>query len=253
VVPALVDVSVVAWSRKVSFSPTKAMKLSKVFEGSNSRGSEIFPDDSKVLVIEVTDTGVGLEPENLGKLFQEFVQINAANLQNGGGSGLGLMLTKGIVEQHGGRVGVYSEGLGKGCSFVIELPLVMPDDPNALENALPRQSSISKPRRLSVMNTLLNGSMRLIPHNSSVDSSAPPLESDRRSSLSSDRRSASSLTSRLSQWTGVKSNSGSDTTPSLDGGKSNRKKSSDKKAKEVSPGSPKFSLASFLKDNAGKK
>jgi CheY-like chemotaxis protein len=51
------------------------------------------------------------------------VQFNANELQAGQGSGLGLFISKGIIEQHGGRLVVASEGLGKGVTFTIELPL----------------------------------------------------------------------------------------------------------------------------------
>jgi hypothetical protein len=54
---------------------------------------------------------------------KEGVQFNVNELQAGGGSGLGLFIGKGIVEQHGGTMRVSSEGLGRGATFVIELPL----------------------------------------------------------------------------------------------------------------------------------
>jgi len=53
------------------------------------------PDEDEVLVISVKDTGAGLSAVNLGKLFGEGVQFNANSLQGGGGSGLGLFISKG--------------------------------------------------------------------------------------------------------------------------------------------------------------
>ena len=73
--------------------------------------------------ISVTDSGVGLTTEQLAQICSEGVQFNANELQAGKGSGLGLYITKGIVEQHGGTLTVSSEGLDHGTSFVIELPL----------------------------------------------------------------------------------------------------------------------------------
>ena len=73
--------------------------------------------------ISVKDTGAGLSEQQLSEIFAEGVQFNANLLQAGGGSGLGLYISKGIVEQHGGIVGVSSEGLGKGTTFWCELPL----------------------------------------------------------------------------------------------------------------------------------
>eukprot|EP01032_Pedospumella_encystans_P039155 gene39155-biopygen1631 len=73
--------------------------------------------------ISVTDSGVGLTADQLAQICSEGVQFNADELQAGKGSGLGLFITKGIVEQHGGTLTVTSAGLDHGTSFVIELPL----------------------------------------------------------------------------------------------------------------------------------
>ena len=78
---------------------------------------------SQWLRISVIDSGYGLSKENQVKLFKEVVQFNANAQQGGGGSGLGLWLTKKIVDLHGGRVGVYSEGEGKGSTFFMEIPI----------------------------------------------------------------------------------------------------------------------------------
>mmetsp|Transcript_17611 Transcript_17611/g.24175 ORF Transcript_17611/g.24175 Transcript_17611/m.24175 type:complete len:820 (-) Transcript_17611:228-2687(-) len=72
--------------------------------------------------ITVEDSGPGLSAENMKMLFKEGVQFNANNLQAGGGSGLGLWITKGLVNLHSGTIAAYSPGLGQGASFVVELP-----------------------------------------------------------------------------------------------------------------------------------
>eukprot|EP00602_Paraphysomonas_sp_CaronLab_P008571 CAMPEP_0185035458 /NCGR_PEP_ID=MMETSP1103-20130426/26856_1 /TAXON_ID=36769 /ORGANISM="Paraphysomonas bandaiensis, Strain Caron Lab Isolate" /LENGTH=477 /DNA_ID=CAMNT_0027572543 /DNA_START=896 /DNA_END=2329 /DNA_ORIENTATION=+ len=72
------------------------------------------------LRIEVHDTGVGISPDNMQRLFGEIVQFNASKLQNGGGSGIGLWISKKIMDLHGGRIGVRSE-LGKGSMFFVEM------------------------------------------------------------------------------------------------------------------------------------
>lgn len=74
-------------------------------------------------VIVIKDSGVGLTKEQLHMLFGEGVQFDANKLQHGGGSGLGLSIAKGIVEQHNGTIHAESDGPGHGTSFVIELPL----------------------------------------------------------------------------------------------------------------------------------
>ncbi|HYD40910.1 MAG TPA: ATP-binding protein [Anaeromyxobacter sp.] len=72
--------------------------------------------------LRVRDTGAGLTPETLGRLFQPFMQADVTLARTDGGLGLGLALVKGLVELHGGTVRAQSEGPGKGAEFVIELP-----------------------------------------------------------------------------------------------------------------------------------
>ena len=74
-------------------------------------------------VIRVADTGVGISPELLARLFQPFAQADESMDRSKGGLGLGLALVKGLVELHGGEISVHSQGLGKGTEFVVRLPL----------------------------------------------------------------------------------------------------------------------------------
>lgn len=73
--------------------------------------------------VTVEDSGVGLSQEQIVKMFSEGVQFNANQLQGGAGSGFGLFIAKGIVEQHGGSLTVTSDGIGKGTAFTLTLPL----------------------------------------------------------------------------------------------------------------------------------
>jgi len=73
--------------------------------------------------VRVIDSGVGIEPAMLCRLFEPFVQADATLDRSKGGLGLGLALVKGLVEMHGGRVCAYSDGPGKGAEFVVEFPL----------------------------------------------------------------------------------------------------------------------------------
>ncbi len=75
------------------------------------------------LRIAVIDTGIGIAPENIHKLFQPFVQIDSALNRKYAGTGLGLSLVKRVVELHGGEVGLTSE-LGVGSCFMIDLPYI---------------------------------------------------------------------------------------------------------------------------------
>ncbi len=71
----------------------------------------------------IVDTGVGMEPEMLRRLFEPFLQANLTLDRSAGGLGLGLALVKGVVELHGGEVCAHSDGAGKGTELVVELPL----------------------------------------------------------------------------------------------------------------------------------
>src|SRR5262249_13812895 len=71
--------------------------------------------------LEVEDSGIGIAPEAIGRLFVEFEQLEAGAAQDPGGTGLGLVLTKRIVEAQGGAVGVTST-LGRGSVFFAVLP-----------------------------------------------------------------------------------------------------------------------------------
>jgi signal transduction histidine kinase/CheY-like chemotaxis protein len=71
------------------------------------------------VAIRIIDSGVGIAPENLPRVLNEIIQFDVNKNQQGGGSGMGLWISKQIVELHGGTVVVSSEGLGRGCCFEV--------------------------------------------------------------------------------------------------------------------------------------
>ena len=75
------------------------------------------------LVLEVSDTGIGISPEGLAKLFGKFHQVDASTTREFGGSGLGLSICRQLAEKMGGRIEVESE-VGRGSRFIVTLPLV---------------------------------------------------------------------------------------------------------------------------------
>ncbi len=80
----------------------------------------ICPDDDDVLFV-VTDTGIGIGPENQVHIFEYFSQVDAGRRESIGGTGLGLSISKSLVEYHGGRIWVESE-LGRGSTFRFIIP-----------------------------------------------------------------------------------------------------------------------------------
>ena len=102
---------------------TNAVKFTPERGTVNLTVSLLLPENTSpnYLRIAVTDTGIGISPENAAKLFKPFVQIDGALNRQQTGTGLGLVLVKQIVELHGGKVGLTSE-LGVGSCFTIDLP-----------------------------------------------------------------------------------------------------------------------------------
>ncbi|GEM_PF-1945931 len=72
--------------------------------------------------IAVTDTGVGIPTEDMPKLFQPFIQLDSTLVRQYNGTGLGLALTKQLVELHGGWIRAVSEGIGCGSTFTVCFP-----------------------------------------------------------------------------------------------------------------------------------
>ena len=83
---------------------------------------EVFASgDSGTVTVSVKDYGKGIAPRDISRLFQRFAQLDSSTTRKAGGTGLGLVISKGIVEQHGGKIWVES-ALGEGSTFVFSLP-----------------------------------------------------------------------------------------------------------------------------------
>ena len=95
--------------------------------------------DGRNIVFEVSDSGIGMTPEQQGKLFQAFSQADSSTTRRFGGTGLGLAITKRLCELLGGGVSVSSEE-GQGSRFTITLPLREADTWNAVEGPAPEVS-----------------------------------------------------------------------------------------------------------------
>lgn len=97
--------------------------------GNIDNGESIPGDPRKFVEISVSDNGIGLNPENLERIFAPFEQVESSASRKFQGTGLGLTLTRRLVELHGGKIWAESEGEGKGSRFRILIPLSDPKSP----------------------------------------------------------------------------------------------------------------------------
>lgn len=97
--------------------------------------------------ITVSDTGIGIPPDDLPHIFDRFYRVDKARSRNEGGAGLGLSIAQWIAEAHGGQLSVQSK-LGKGSTFTLHLPLSSTAAPTPATSA----KSPPSPRRLGRLN-----------------------------------------------------------------------------------------------------
>lgn len=95
----------------IKFTPEKG----KITIEAEKRGKEV--------IVKIIDTGVGISSKNLKKLFAPFFQLETGLARKHGGTGLGLVICKGIIEAHGGKIWAESKGEGKGSTFSFTLPI----------------------------------------------------------------------------------------------------------------------------------
>lgn len=79
-------------------------------------------DDHEEVEIRVRDTGIGIAPDQLGQVFELFRQLENPLGHREGGLGVGLALARALIEMHGGRIEVRSDGVGQGSEFTVRLP-----------------------------------------------------------------------------------------------------------------------------------
>lgn len=97
------------------------------------------------VVIEVIDTGIGIDSEFLPFIFERFTQAHEGIDRRFGGLGLGLAITRAIVELHGGKVTAQSEGPGRGSRFTVRLPITSgraPDEGEAFSDSVADEREI---------------------------------------------------------------------------------------------------------------
>jgi signal transduction histidine kinase len=160
-------------------------RLAQVFSNLLSNASKFSPeagvlrlsatvDGGRVRVL-VSDSGIGLDAEHLGGVFDLFAQVDTSLERARGGLGIGLTLARRLVELHGGQIGVHSEGLGRGAEFFVLLPLrsVLPAVSPPAQPAAPGASAkdaAARPLRVMVVDDnhdsadMLALSLRLMGH-----------------------------------------------------------------------------------------
>jgi two-component system CheB/CheR fusion protein len=104
--------------------------------------------DLRHAIVRVRDTGVGIAPELLPRVFEPFSQADTTLDRSKGGLGLGLALVKGLVEMHGGTASVESDGLDRGAQFTVRFPLETAELPAAPARVV---IAPSPPRRILVI------------------------------------------------------------------------------------------------------
>lgn len=102
----------------------------------------------ETLEVEIADTGVGIEPEMLGRVFETFIQEDHNQGHRFGGVGLGLAISRRLVEMQNGRIEAESKGRGCGATFRIELPLAADAAPAAVAPAATAPGGAFHSRRI---------------------------------------------------------------------------------------------------------
>ncbi len=103
------------------------------------------------VVVEVSDSGVGIEPSALQHIFDAFAQTQRSIARQFGGLGLGLTISKNLAEMHGGRIEASSDGPGKGSTFRVRLPIASTESPEQRGAVCTASRPDSARRRLRVL------------------------------------------------------------------------------------------------------
>jgi hypothetical protein len=92
-------------------------------------GDELVRKGKGLIEISVQDSGIGIKGEDLRRIFNPFEQVESSASRKYPGSGLGLSLSRRLVELHGGEIWAESEGTGKGSRFTFLIPIKQEDQP----------------------------------------------------------------------------------------------------------------------------
>jgi len=99
-------------------------------------------------VVRVRDYGIGISPDQMSRIFDMFTQVDHSLDHGQGGLGVGLSLSKQLVNLHGGTIEANSEGLGKGSEFIVRIPIASEPPPEAAKSSSPDRTPIHRHRIL---------------------------------------------------------------------------------------------------------
>jgi signal transduction histidine kinase len=81
--------------------------------------------NGKTAVVWIKDSGIGILPGDLKRIFKRFYRVASPQTQKTKGTGLGLFIARSIIKQHGGRISAESKGDGTGSTFIVQLPKII--------------------------------------------------------------------------------------------------------------------------------
>ena len=110
-------------SNAVKFTPTggKIRTFAEKVNGDRNAAEKNEDIEARKIKIAVSDTGIGIEPEDMERIFNPFGQVETSTSRKYQGTGLGLSLTRRLVELHGGRI--WAESRGKDCGTIVRFLL----------------------------------------------------------------------------------------------------------------------------------
>ena len=121
--PEVMDLEIFADERKLKQIMFNLLSNAAKFTPDGGTITTSARRDGEDLMVGVADTGIGIKPEDQERVFSEFEQVDSTYARQQQGTGLGLALTRKLIELHGGRIWVESEGEGKGSTFTFVIPI----------------------------------------------------------------------------------------------------------------------------------
>jgi signal transduction histidine kinase len=111
-----------------------AIRLAQVFSNLLNNAAKFTPEGGHIrlsaerqgdeITVSVKDSGIGIQPEMLPRVFEMFAQAEPLYERSREGLGIGLWLVKSLIEMHGGTITARSDGVGKGSEFTVRLPVI---------------------------------------------------------------------------------------------------------------------------------